>query len=116
MSKTAHHILPVSICLRVFFSLLVLTVITVAAAQVDLGFMNFTLAMLIATVKAAFVVFFFMGLKYDSNENRTIFFSSFVFVAIFIVLTYSDVLFRKKSAFVPHEEMSQGTTQHENPS
>lgn len=89
-----HHVLSVDVCRKVFVLLLVLTVVTVAVAQVHLGPLNFTVAMAVATVKALAVVFYFMGLKDDSNENRAIFFSSLIFVAIFIVLTFSDVLFR----------------------
>lgn len=89
-----HHILSTEVCKKVWILLLVLTVVTVASAQIDLGMFNFPLAMLIATVKALAVVLYFMGLKSDSNENRVIFFSSLIFVAIFIVLTFSDVLTR----------------------
>jgi cytochrome c oxidase subunit IV len=92
-----HHVLPVKTCMMVFSALLFLTAITVGAANIDLGWFNFPLAMIIATIKAALVVFFFMGLLYDSNENRTIFFSSFIFLAIFVMFTLSDVLFRDKS-------------------
>lgn len=96
MSEHGHHIVSYNTCLRVWGSLLILTVLTVAAAKVDLGVLNFSLAMLIATVKAMVVVVFFMGLKYDSNENRAIFFSSFIFLFIFVFLTFSDLLFRPK--------------------
>lgn len=92
-------------CRAIFALLLTFTVITVAAAFVDLGSINFLLAMLIATVKASFVVFYFMGLKFDSNENRVIFFSSFIFVAIFVVFIYSDYLFRKKELKVKPNEI-----------
>jgi len=100
-----HHILPIKMCRAIFALLLTFTVITVAAAFVDLGSINFLLAMLIATVKASFVVFYFMGLKFDSNENRVIFFSSFIFVAIFVVFIYSDYLFRKKELKVKPNEI-----------
>jgi cytochrome c oxidase subunit 4 len=90
----SHHIVSFETCMKVFVALLILTVVTVLASRVDLGAFNFTVAMLIATVKAAVVVAFFMGLKYDSNENRAIFFSSFIFLFIFIFLTFSDLLFR----------------------
>lgn len=89
-----HHIVSFETCVKVFVSLLVLTVVTVLVSRVDLGAFNFSVAMLIATVKAGVVVMFFMGLKYDSNENRSIFFVSFIFVFIFIFLTGSDLLFR----------------------
>lgn len=80
--------------LKIFIALIIGTIITVAVARVDLGALNFTVAMLVATVKALLVVLFFMGLKYDNNENRTIFLTSFVFVAIFVVLTVTDLFFR----------------------
>ncbi len=92
----SHHIVSFETCLKVFAALLVLTVVTVLVSRVDLGAFNFTVAMIIATVKAAVVVMFFMGLKYDSNENRAIFFSSFIFLFIFIILTFSDLMFRPK--------------------
>ena len=95
MSK-GHHILSVKMCSTIFITLLFLTFLTVAAAYINLGALNFPVAMLIATIKASLVVFYFMGLKFDTNENRVIFFSSLIFVAIFIVFLYSDYLFRKK--------------------
>lgn len=100
-----HHIVSIKTCFVIFSLLLLFTFITVAASWINLGLLNFPLAMLIATVKSSFVVFYFMGLKFDSTENRVIFFSSFLFVAIFIVLTYSDVLFRKGDAYVPRENI-----------
>jgi cytochrome c oxidase subunit 4 len=90
----SHHIVSFETCMKVFIALLVLTVVTVLASRVDLGAFNFTVAMLIATAKAAIVVMFFMGLKYDTNESRAIFFSSFIFLLIFLFLTFSDLLFR----------------------
>ncbi len=89
-----HHILPDRTALAVLGTLLVLTVITVAVSRVDLGPLNFTVALLIAIVKASVVGLWFMGLKYDHKENSLIFVSSFLFLAIFIVLTGADLLFR----------------------
>ena len=92
-----HHILPVKTCIQIFGALIFLTVITLAAATIDLGWFNFPLAMLIASAKASLVAFFFMGLLYESNENRIIFFSSLIFLVIFVMFTFSDVLLRDKS-------------------
>lgn len=89
-----HHILSGALAKKVLGILFVLTVITVAAARVDMGVLNFPIAMAIATVKAMLVVLFFMGLKYDTNDNRVIFGTSFIFVAIFMVLTFSDLFTR----------------------
>ena len=104
--STGHHIVSVKMCLTIYSLLLVFTAITLGSALLlDFGFLNFSIAMLIATVKASFVMFYFMGLKFDSTENRMIFFSSILFVAIFIALTYSDVLFRKGGSYVPTEDI-----------
>lgn len=89
-----HHILPDSMALTIGGALLVLTIVTVAAARVDMGALNFPVAFAIATVKALLVALFFMNLKYDSRENGVIFGTSFLFLAIFIVLTSTDLFFR----------------------
>jgi len=89
-----HHILENSIAYKVFGALLVGTVITVWAAEFDFGMFNFLIAILIATAKAMLVVLFFMGLKYDDDGNTLIFGMSFIFLAIFIILTSTDIFFR----------------------
>jgi caa(3)-type oxidase subunit IV len=89
-----HHILSNSMAWRIFGTLLFLTFITVAVAQVDLGFMNFAVAMLVASIKASLVCMFFMGLKYDHKENTVIFSTAFIFMAIFMILTFGDLLTR----------------------
>jgi cytochrome c oxidase subunit 4 len=75
-------------------TLLVLTIVTVAVAQIDLGKLNFTIALIVATVKALLVGMFFMGLLYDKRENAMIFVTSFVFLGVFITLTSTDMFFR----------------------
>ncbi len=93
--KNHHHITPLKIYYGVWFALVVFTVITVATSYVDLGgSWNILVAMLIATTKALLVMLFFMGLKYEGQENNVTFFASFIFLAIFILLTASDLWFR----------------------
>ncbi len=89
-----HFILPEKMAVAVGVALLVLTAFTVWIAGVDLGRLNFTVALLVAVVKASLVGLVFMGLKYDRKENGLIFLTSFLFLAIFIVLTATDLLFR----------------------
>lgn len=89
-----HHILPVPTALAVGGALLVLTIITVAVAGIDLGRLNFLVAFFVASVKATLVTLFFMNLRYDRRENGLIFATSFLFLAIFIVITATDVFFR----------------------
>src|SRR4051794_11138170 len=59
-SHGEHHIVPVPVYLWVFAALMVLLIVTVAAARVDMGSMNIVVAMTIAVVKAALVVLYFM--------------------------------------------------------
>ncbi len=95
-----HFILPTKTALLIGGALGVLTIVTVAVAQVDLGWANFPIAFLVATVKALLVSLFFMGLFYSDREDGVIFGTSFVFLAIFIVLTGID-LFWRGDVYVP---------------
>lgn len=90
-----HHILSNVLSRRTLVTLLVLTIITVAASRIDLGGgWNFILAMLIASAKALIVTLFFMGLKYDAVDNRAFFYSSSFFVLVFILLSAADIFTR----------------------
>lgn len=96
----AHHVIPAKVYVATGLALLVLTVITVAVSYVDLerfglgGFANIFVAMLVASIKAALVCSFFMGLFYDRRLNVVVFVSSIVFVAFFFLLTFSDIAMR----------------------
>jgi len=74
----------------IFVTLLVLTVVTVAVAYVDLGELNLFVALGIATLKASLVAWFFMHLNHDTGFNRLAFFSSFLFVSLFVAITLMD--------------------------
>jgi caa(3)-type oxidase subunit IV len=89
-----HHILPYSLIFGIGTALLVLTVVTVLVAKVDLGRLNFVVAMAVASIKASLVALFFMNLWYDKKENGVMFASSFLFLAIFVVLCSTDLYFR----------------------
>ena len=60
------HIVPFKTYCTILGALLVLTVITVLAAQFDFGNFNLVVAMAIASVKALLVAMFFMHLKYEN--------------------------------------------------
>lgn len=92
--KHHHHILPTKVALTIGGTLLVLTAVTVGVAHIDLGRFNFFIAMVVATIKALLVALFFMNLIHDRRENGVIFATSFLFLAIFIILTSTDLFFR----------------------
>jgi cytochrome c oxidase subunit 4 len=73
---------------------MVLTTITVIVAFINLGGLNFPVALGIAIVKATLVILFFMHLKYSSRLTKLICGTAFVFLIILFGLTLSDYLSR----------------------
>ena len=89
------HVLPLSLYLATWGTLLVLTVVTVGASYVNLGHTgNLIVALFIATIKASVVALIFMHLKWDHRYHSIIFFSSLIFLAVFIGFVMSDTQFR----------------------
>lgn len=86
------NVLP--IYFRVFGALLVLTAITVSVAFLDLGFMNTFVAVTIAVIKATLVLLFFMHVRYSGRLIWVFAGAGFVWLAILVAFTLSDVLTR----------------------
>ncbi len=85
------HVLPMPLLLGVLGALILLTVLTVGVTAVDLGGQgNFVVAMIIATVKAALVMGYFMHMVWDSKFNVVAFTSSFLFVLLFLAMSVLD--------------------------
>ena len=93
-ASAGPHILPLRIYLGVAGALLVLTAITIFAAQADFGSWNLVVALLIAAAKAILVALFFMHLKYDNRIYSVIFVGAILFLGIFITFTMFDTLNR----------------------
>ncbi len=85
------HVMSPRMLLTVFASLVGLTMLTVAAAQVSFGAWEVWVSLGIATVKAVLVAAYFMHLRYDKSFNGLIFISSLVFVGLFLALTLMDL-------------------------
>ena len=94
MAHDGPHIVPKLVLLKVFGGLIVLTIVTVAAAYVPLGPLNVPVAIGIATAKASLVVLFFMHLKYDNPVNALTFTIGTIFVIVFVTITLLDTAFR----------------------
>ena len=90
----AGHVSPIKTYVAIFGSLMVFTAITVAVAFLDLGALNFPVAISIAIVKATLVILFFMHLKYSSKLTKLICGSAFFFLIVLFGLTMSDYLSR----------------------
>lgn len=86
----SHPITSAKTYTLVLFTLLVLTVVTVAASRVDFGEMNTIIALIIASVKATLVALFFMELRHD-KFNAIIFAGGVFFLGIFLIFTLFDL-------------------------
>ena len=91
-----HFIVPFKTLRNVAIALLALTVLTVATAQLHLGWIAAPIAFLIAFIKAMLVMAYFMGLKFDSRLNRLIFSTAFIFLAVFYFFSALDIFTRIK--------------------
>jgi cytochrome c oxidase subunit IV len=89
-----HHVIPLATYFKVLSLLLILTGITVAAAQVNFGPWNTVIAMLIASIKAGFVLAFFMHLKYDNKLYLVCFGTGIFFLAVLYFFSDLDILTR----------------------
>jgi cytochrome c oxidase subunit 4 len=84
------HVLSVNVLVATGAMLLVLTAITIAVAQVDLGNLNIVVAMGIAATKATIVALIFMHLRYGSRFNSVVLACSVFFAAFMIGFVVFD--------------------------
>jgi cytochrome c oxidase subunit 4 len=94
MSEEHAHIVPYKTFMIIWIALLILTGVTVWVAQYNLGPLNIWVALGIATLKSALVVAVFMHMKYESWLFKISLLSALAILAIFIGLTFFDVLYR----------------------
>jgi len=93
------HIVPTRVYYTIFAVLMLCTGLTVAIAFVDLGPFNIVAALVIAVFKAALVILFFMHVKYGSRLTWAVVVGSVFWLAILLVLTFSDYLTRSWLSF-----------------
>ena len=85
------HVLPPKVLLATGGSLLLLTLLTVAATRIDFGAnINLAIAMVIAVTKATLVVLFFMHLRYDRLFHSVVFVSALLAASLFVGFTLMD--------------------------
>jgi cytochrome c oxidase subunit 4 len=92
--EQAHGPVGYGMYFLTWFSLLVLTAITVAAAGMHFGSLSIVVALFIALIKASIVIYLFMHLKYEDRLFHRLLWVMIVALAIFIGLTFTDTLFR----------------------
>jgi cytochrome c oxidase subunit 4 len=89
-----EHITPRRTYLFVYIALMVLLGATIGAAFIDLGPVNWLIAMSIAIVKAVLVILFFMHVRASSQLVRVFVIAGFFWLAILIGLSLTDYLTR----------------------
>ncbi len=93
-NKPLPHFFEYKTLLNVLLALLMLTGITVAVSFMDLGKLNVWIALFIASVKASFVLLFFMHMKFEGRVLVLSFLGTIFFLGIMISFTFWDVAFR----------------------
>ena len=94
MNEPEAHIVASRTFITVWLALLALTAITVTVAGLHLGAFSTLAAIVIASVKAGLVLWFFMHLKYERLFFKVLLLVPIVTLAVIIGLTFVDVWYR----------------------
>ncbi len=89
-----HEPVPYRTFVVVWVALLVLTIITVVVSRIPMGAFHVWAALIIASIKSALVIFIFMHLKQESRLFKIGLLVLLVILAIFVGLTFTDILYR----------------------
>jgi cytochrome c oxidase subunit 4 len=89
-----HYVTPLWQYIAVFLALCLGTALTVWASRIDLGWANTPIALMIATIKAALVILFFMHVIHSTRLTWVVVIGSFLWLGVLFVLTFSDYLTR----------------------
>ncbi|HXE96914.1 MAG TPA: cytochrome C oxidase subunit IV family protein [Dongiaceae bacterium] len=88
------HIISYGKLTAVWLALLSLTCLTVLVTRIELGGYKVLGALTIACVKSGLVIAFFMHMKYEGRLLRWLLFLALFTLAVYIGLTFFDVLYR----------------------
>ena len=93
-----HHIVSPKIYFAIFGVLMICTILTVMAAEIDLNQyfrgLNIIVALTIAVIKASLVVLFFMHAKYSPKRTQMVIIASIFWLAVMLFMTMSDYVTR----------------------
>ncbi len=94
MSGDNHTVVKYKLHILVLIGLLIMTGISVAVTQIDLGVLTVTIALVLATIKATLVLTFFMHLKFDNRFFAIMAIAVILLIGIVIFVTFLDYLYR----------------------
>lgn len=92
--REQHHIISYRKLIAVWAGLLSLTALTVWAARTQVGIGHVWVSLAIAAAKGGLVIAVFMHMRYEGRLLRWLLFVALSVLAIFIGLTFFDVLYR----------------------
>jgi cytochrome c oxidase subunit 4 len=92
--RTQNGTIGYGSCVLTWLSLLALTALTVTVGGMRLGGISIATALVIAAVKSSLVLNIFMHLKHEKSFFKITMLIVIVAIAIFIGLTFVDILFR----------------------
>lgn len=78
----------------IWFTLIILTTISVSASRLNLGQWGILIVLLVTPIKAGIVVNYFMHLKYEKPYMQFMLSIVLAVLAVFIGLTFFDIAFR----------------------
>lgn len=92
--KQASHIVGTRTFILVWTALLILTGLTIKAAQLHMGAWSMVANIAIASTKAGLVLWFFMHLKYEKRIFKLLLFVPIITISTIIGLTFFDIGYR----------------------
>ena len=69
---------------------------------------NITIALVIATIKASLVIWYFMHMREAAGTNRIVFITSFVFLLVMIFGVFGDLWTRSEMSLPYHTPTTEG--------
>jgi cytochrome c oxidase subunit 4 len=89
-----HIVVSTKTFVLIWLALLVLTGLTIKAAQMRMGEWSILANLLIASTKASLVLWFFMHLKYEKMFFKLLLLVPIATITIIIGLTFFDIWYR----------------------
>jgi cytochrome c oxidase subunit 4 len=95
MSEEKHEPVTYRTFILTWVALIILTGVTVGVTRFDFGAVNVWVALSVASLKSALVLFIFMHLRQESLLFKIGLLAMLVILVIFIGLTFTDVIYRE---------------------
>ena len=93
-SNTQHMTSGFRTYIVIWGALVILAAASITITTMDTGAAGIVIALIIASVKAGLILYFFMHLRYEKRFFKLAFLLPIVVLAFFIGFTFLDILYR----------------------